>query len=222
MMEVLQITSDFENTQAVVIGAMLYPQNAEFRAAYSLRNQWAASIAKGGEFALSAETVQAFLDLPSRNELALAAVAGVKHGTVAGDLLSLIYEQRRQDQSRPSMRAALKRYRAFAVGKKYGDGDALKYSDMQLRTYFSAAAPSAHLWAAHRLLKRYKDRGVGYKTAFMPEGMPLLLGLARELQDFAVSFIPKGTKPAKPIIDADNLLLLPEAIQPIKPELRPL
>ncbi len=219
-MEVLQITSDFERTKAVVIGAMLYPKDANFRVAYFLHNQGAGRIAKGGDFKLSVETVQSFLNLPSRKELSIAAKSAVKQGTVAGDLLGLIYEQWRLGQPRPSMRAALKHYRVWAGGKKYGDGKALKYSDMQLRTYFSAAAPSAHLWAAHRLLKRYKDRGVGYKTAFMPEGMPFFLGLAKELQDFAVSFIPKGAKPPKPIIKADNLLLLPEAIQPIKLELR--
>ena len=118
------------------------------------------------------------------------------------------------------MRKALIQYREFAVGKKYGDGEALKYSDAQLRAYFEAAAPSAHLWAAYRLLKIIKDRGKAYKTAFTAEGMPLLLGVAKELQDFATTFIPKGTKPAKPIINMQEMLLLPETIPPVKLPLR--
>ena len=114
------------------------------------------------------------------------------------------------------MRKALCQYRKFALGKKYGDGEALKYSYMQLRVYFEAAAPSAHLWAAYRLLKIIKDRGKAYKTAFTAEGMPLLLGVAKELQDFAITYIPKGTKPAKPIIGVQDMLLLPETIAPLK------
>ena len=87
---------------------------------------------------------------------------------------------------------------------------------MQLRVYFEAAAPSAHLWAAHRLLKKIKDRGKSYKEAFTAEGMPLLLGVAKELQDFATTYIPKGTKPAKPVIGKQDMLLLPETIAPVK------
>lgn len=122
----------------------------------------------------------------------------------------------RLDRDQPSMRKALSQYRTFAIGRKYGDGEALKYSDQQLRVYFEAAAPSAHLWAAHRLLKNIKDRGKAYKEAFTAEGMPLLLGVAKDLQDFAITYIPKGTKPAKPIIGVQDMLLLPETIAPIK------
>jgi hypothetical protein len=216
----LQITSDFEATKCAVIGAMLYPKNADFRASYGLRNRLAALTAQDAQHTLSSSEIRDLLNAASRQELREAADSGTKQGTVAGDLLSLMYEQWRLNKPWPSMRAALSHYRKFAVGKKYGDGETLKYSDMQLRKYFEASAPSAHLWAAHRMLKKVKDRGQSYKTAFTPEGMPHFLGLAKELQDFATTFIPKGTKPAKPIIYAADLLLLPETILPIRPEIR--
>jgi len=216
----LQITSDFEATKCVLIGAMLYPKNANFRASYSLRYRWEALTAQDAQHTLSSSEMRDLLNAASRQELREAADAGTKQGTVAGDLLSLMYEQWRLDKPWPSMRGALSFYREFAVGKKYGDGEALKYSDMQLRTYFAASAPSAHLWAAHRMLKRFKDRGKSYKTAFTPEGMPHFLELAKELQDFATTFIPKGTKPAKPIIYAADLLLLPKTILPIRSDIR--
>lgn len=215
-MAVLQITNDFESTKHVVVGAMLYPKNADWRMAYSLRNQWTALAAQEAQHTLSSSAVRDLLNAPSRQELSEAADVGVKQGTVAGDLLALIYEQWRRNDDQPSMRKALAKYREFAVGRKYGDGEALKYSDQQLRVYFEAAAPSAHLWGAHRLLKNIKDRGKSYKAAFTAEGMPLLLGVAKELQDFAITYIPKGTKPAKPIISMRDMLLLPETIAPVK------
>ena len=215
-MAVLQITNDFESTKNVVIGAMLYPKNADWRMSYCLRNRWTTLAAQDTQHTLSASDVSDLLNGASRQELREAADAGTKQGTVAGDLLGLIYEQWRLDGDQPSMRKALSQYRKFAVGRKYGDGEALKYSDQQLRVYFEAAAPSAHLWAAHRLLKNIKDRGKAYKIAFTVEGMPLLLGVAKELQDFATTYIPKGTKPAKPIICAQDMLLLPETITPVE------
>ena len=220
MMAVLPVTSDFESTKYIVIGAMLYPSNTDFRSSYCLRNRWAGLTEKNINHTLSSMEVRDLLNAASRQELSEAAVAGTKQGTVAGDFLSLIYEHSRLDRDQPSLRKALIQYREFAVGKKYGDGEALKYSDAQLRAYFEAAAPSAHLWAAYRLLKIIKDRGKAYKTAFTVEGMPLLLGVAKELQDFATTFIPKGTKPAKPIINMQEMLLLPGTISPVKLPLR--
>lgn len=219
-MVVLPITSDFESTKYIVIGAMLYPSNPDFRASYCLRNRWVELTEKNTNHTLSSIEVRDLLNAASRQELNQAADAGIKQGTVAGDLLALIYEHWSLDRDQPSLRKALSQYREHAVGKKYGDGEALKYSDMQLRAYFEAAAPAAHLWAAYRLLKKFKDRGKAYKTAFEVEGMPLLLGVAKELQDFATTYIPKGTKPAKPIIDAQDMLLLPETITPIVLTLR--
>ncbi len=215
-MAVLQITSDFETTKCNVIGAMLFPSNADFRASYSLRNRWKALIESDAQYTLSSADVRALLNSASSEELREAADVGTKQGSVAGDLLALIYEQWRMEKPWPSMRSASSIYKCFALGKRYGDGEVLKYSNMTLRTYFEAAAPSAHLWAAHRLLKNVKDRGKAYKTAFTAEGMPLLLGVAKELQDFATTYIPKGTKPAKPIIGEQEMLLLPETIAPVR------
>ena len=134
----------------------------------------------------------------------------------------MMYEQCRTQKPEPSMRAALRRYRAWSVGKKYGDGKALKYSDMQLRHYFAEAALAAHLWAAFRLLRTIKDRGKSYNAAFTPKGMPYFLGIARELQEFAATFVPKRTKPAKPVVNRQNMFLVPASIEPIAIDLRPL
>lgn len=218
----LSIGPDFEAARLEVIGAMLYPQDERLRAAYTLRSTWSRRIGIDLGASASAGEIQALLDLPSRRELSDEADKGVKTGTVAGDLLALIYEQSRTGAPEPSMRSSLKRYAEWSIGKQYGDGGPLKYSDAQLRAYFCVSSPSAHLWAGLRLLKTIKDDGEGYRTAFHPEGLPLLLGVARSVQDFAESFIPKRTKPAKPIVNGGDLHRVPDHIQPVELEFRPL
>ena len=212
----LPITSDYEATKNIIIGAMLFPRDADLRISYRLRNRWAPLVTHDAVHTILSADLRDFLNSASRKELSEAAIVGTKRGTVAGDLLNLIYEESQCGKPWPSMRAALLRYRKFAINKSYGDGDSLKVSDQQLRTYFEAAAPSAHLWAALRLLKNIKDRGKSYKAAFTAEGMPLLLGVAKELQDFAIAHVSKGTKSAKPTISMQDMLLLPETIAPVK------
>ena len=218
MKSTLDIGSDFESAQFEVIAAMLYPRDERLRAAYTRRYAWSRRIRSDAGTTATASEIQALLALPSRRELWDASDKGVKTGTVAGDLLALIYEQSRIGAPEPSMRAAHRRYAAWAVGKKYGDGEALKYSTGQLHRFFDAAAPSAHLWASLRMLKNITDGGESFRTAFEPHGMPLLLGVARAIQDFAQTFIPKRSKPAKPIILAGELHQVPDHIAPIELE----
>lgn len=216
--ETLAITGDFERTRDVVIAAMIFPNSAGHRTAYCMRNQMVRRCDSEDSINLSATEVRRLMDLPSREELRIASVSGVKHGTVAGDLLALIHEQWRKGRPEPSMRSALQFYCKWSVGKKYGDGDAMKYSDMQLRKYFAAAAPAAHLWAAFGLMER---RGAD-RTTFTRDGLLELLGAAKELQDFATTFVPKRAKPAKPIIDGLTMLKVPEHIKVIVPAFGPL
>ena len=218
----LQIGSDFEAAKVQVIGAMLFPRDERLCEAYKLRNAWTRRLGSDRSATASASQVQALLDLPSQRELSEQSTEGVKTGTVAGDLLAIIYEQSRIGAPEPSMRNALKRYAEWSIGKKYGDAGPLKYSDMQLRRYFAASSPSAHLWAAFRLLKTLNDDGESHRIAFDPEGMPLLLGVARSVQDFAESFIPKRTTPAKPIVNGADLNRIPNHIKAFELEIRPL
>jgi hypothetical protein len=214
----LEIGPDFEAAKAEVIGAMLYPRDERLRYAYTLRNAWARRIESDPTVTATAAEIQMLIDLPSRRELQTEAEQGIKTGSASGDLLALIYEQWRLGAPEPSMRAAHRRYTDWAVGKKYGDGESLKYSTGQLLRYFDAATPSAHLWAGYRLLKSIPDGGERYRTAFQPHGLPWLLGVARSVQDFAESFIPKRTRPAKPILAGADLHRVPDCIEPIELE----
>ena len=212
----LDIGSDFEAAKIQVIGAMVYPRDERVRTAYTLHMSWSRRFGIDPCATANANEIQVLLNLPSRQELHIETVQGVKTGVVAGDLLALIYEQSRIGAPEPSMRAAHRRYTDWAVGKKYGDGEALKYSTGQLHRFFDAAAPSAHLWASLRMLKNITDGGESFRTAYEPHGMPFLLGVARAIQDFAQTFIPKRSKPAKPIILAGELHQVPDHIKPIE------
>lgn len=218
----LEIGSDFEAAKVEVIAAMLFPRDERLRSGYALRNAWASRIASDPSVTAAAGEVEALLDLPSRRELRNEAAEGVKTGSVAGDLLGMIYEQSRLGADEPSMRGALLHYRKWSIGRKYGDGEALKYSDRQLRHYFTAAAPAAHLWAAFRLLQQVTDGGKAYRSAFKPNGFMFLLGVARSVQDFAEAFIPKRTSPPKPLISGEELHRLPDHIVPVELNFRPL
>ena len=211
----LEVGLDLEAAKVTVIGAMLFPRGERLRAGYVLRNEWERRIKADPSIVATTAEIQALLDLPSRNELQVEAEMGVRRGTVAGDLLALIYEQSRRGDPEPSMRAAHRRYTSWAIGKKYGDSKSLKYSSGQLHRFFEEAAPSAHLWAAFRLLQNINDGGVSYRSAFEPNGLPLFLGVARSVEYFAANFIPKRTRPAKPVLDGSNLHRVPFHIKPI-------
>jgi hypothetical protein len=72
----LQITNDFEVTNCAVIGAVLYPKNADFRSSYGLRNRWAALTAQDARHTLSSSEIRDLLNAASRQELREAAGSG--------------------------------------------------------------------------------------------------------------------------------------------------
>jgi hypothetical protein len=216
-MRTLAITGDVDRDRREVISAMLYPRDEALRAAYVLRNRIEDLARQGKPLTLSPLGARGLLDLPSRAEVQAAADAGIRHGVVAGSLLLLVYAQWQRKDPEPSLRSALRFYREWTLGKKYGDGKPMKYSDVQLRAYFSDAAPAAHLWAAFELLKLEGERK--RRTAFHSD-LPRLLGLARNLEDFATGFVPKRTKLKKPVIERAQILSIPNNIEPLAPRHR--
>lgn len=214
---VIDLSGGYKGSRHAVLAAMLFPRNENLRHSYCLRNVWFDRLQSESQYALAAADVQAFLNVASRHELRVASDAGARQGPVAGDLLGLVYQQVHADLPWPSMREAVRQYQIFAKGRTYGDGLPLKRSNGQIRTYFEAAAPAAHLWAARRIIQGFSDGGKAYQASFTAEAWPYFLGVAKELQEFATTFIPKGSKPAKPIICRSEMLLLPDSIKPIRP-----
>lgn len=211
--ETLILHGSFDEVRTGVIAAMLFPRSEHLCSGYQLRMRLASPHLEGKTLPLSFCSIQDILNLPSREELAAHAVSGVRRGTVAGDLLALIYAQWREEKPEPSLRSALSAYRKWSLGKTYGDRVAMNYSDSQLRGYWKDALPCAHLWAAHRI-----NTSAGLPDPFSDTTLGPFLELAKELQEFGLSFIPKRTKPAKSVLNHLELFAIPKGVKASPPE----
>lgn len=195
---------------------MYYPRDEVLREVHMERFAVLNTLAKVSDEAellqIRSDTMKRLLLGPSRSEIAQLQVEAVKQGTVAGDLLHLIYQMHQRGEDEPSLGKALREYQAFSLGPKYGDKSPLKRAEQTLRDCFEAFAPVAHLWAAFRLNGPYPyvdPPGELFGTA---AGRDRFLGVAKALGEFATTFIPKRTRPAKPVIDPLVLVRIAESI----------
>lgn len=195
---------------------MIFPKSEIHRKQHLARTiAWAAceDTNSNGEIVLSAAAMKEILVGPGKVEMEEMAAEAAKRGTVAGDLLTLIYKMNAGGHSEPSFGKAIEQYKSFALGLKYGDGESLKYSEETLRTYFKDYASVSHLWAAFRFNQGpyffAKDPRDVFRTdkAFVD-----FLGVAKSIAQFASTFIPKRTKPPKPIVSLEVFLQIPEEI----------
>lgn len=215
-METLELLGD-ELDGDRVMAWMLFPNEQDLRRAYIFRktviNSYIKERIHSDQVNVSVWVLQSMLDGPSRCELINRAEEATRQGTVAGDLLALIYEMHLRDVKEPSFNKAIKNYIKFALGRCYGDGEELKYSKKTLRDYFGNFEPVAHLWAALRL-NREPHRYTSSKNNIFhsPEELHAMLGVAKAVGEFATNFTPKRTKPPKPVIDIDTLIKIPDGI----------
>lgn len=200
---------------------MLFPNRPDLRKIHFVRElverEYMPGAVDDSPLTLPAWMVQSLLNSPGKEEMKDLAADGTKRGTVAGDLLGQIYEMQMMALPEPSFGKAVERYKVFALGLTYGDGEPLKYSEQTLRKYFDEFASVAHLWAAFRLNQgpyAYTDdpRDVFHSSA----AFFTFLGIAKAVADFATTFIPKRTKPPRTVIDADVLIHVPDEVSPIR------
>lgn len=200
---------------------MLFPDDAVMRQAH-LAREVVEQMLSSGEVEGSLVTVpvwmlRALADGEGKRTAKAAAGEATKQGTVAGDLLALVYEMHVKGLPEPSFGKAIEQYKKFAVGKKYGNGDALKYSEQTLRTYFDAFEPVSHLWAAFRLnMGPYAYTADPRDVFHKPESLFQFLGVARDVGEFATTFVPKRTKPPRPVLDVANMVSVPTNIPALR------
>lgn len=201
-----------------VLGWMLFPKNAAMRAAHFNREVVRQMLDQHSEHTsvmLSTAVLSELLNGPSQNELRMAAESATKRGTVAGDLLSLIYRRWAQGLEEPSFGKAIEDYKAFAMGKTYGDGEALKYSEQRLRDYYSEFLPVAHLWAAFRFNQGPERYTEDPRDVFHdPSALMTMLGIAKAVGEFATTFVPLRT--TKTVISVADLVGIPSEIVPMR------
>lgn len=200
-----------------VMAWMLFPKEPEVRMVHFVKEVMAQNFIKERA---SSELVnvpvwalQSLLEGPSKSEIHNLATEATKQGTVAGDLLGLMYEMHLRGVNEPSFGKAVEQYKEFAFGLRYGDSEALKRSEATLRNYFDAFEPVAHLWAAFRLNQGPYTFTTDPRDVFhTSDGLKSMLGVAKTIGEFATTFIPKRTKPPKPVIGSGTLVKIPDEI----------
>ena len=215
-METLELLGDGLDGERVMAW-MLFPNEQDLRRAHIVRKMLIDSYIRdripSDQVKVPVCVLQSMLDGPSQYELHNRAVEATKQGTVAGDLLALIYEMHLRGVEEPSFGKAIANYKKFALGRRYGDRGALKRSEATLRRYFDSFESVAHLWAALRLNQGpYPYTSVKSDVFHSPEGLQAMLGVAKAVGEFATKFIPKRTKPSKPVISLGTLVKIPEEI----------
>jgi len=195
---------------------MYYPRNEELRQLHMERFEIRDALSEASDgstfIQVKSDTLLRLLGGPGRNEIAEMQVEAVKQGTAAGDLLHLIYQMHQRGADEPSLGKALKEYQAFSLGPRYGDKTPLKRAEQTLRDCFEAFAPAAHLWAAFRLNGPFPYVDPPGDLLGTAEGRDRFLGVAKALGEFATTFIPKRTRPAKPVIDPLTLVRIADSV----------
>jgi hypothetical protein len=192
----LQLCGD-ELDRHRVMAWMLFPTTPEHRNTYIAR----CDVEQKGVVPDEAVFWQIF-NGPSQAQLQRCAVEATKHGTMAGDLLGLIYERHQLGREEPSLNKAIANYVEFALTSqhRFGNNQPLPRSKSHIRTGFDSYRSVAHLWAAYRFMKEATSTPLSATEVY-----PMLL-LAQEIGFFATSFIPKRTRPPRPIISPKALL----------------
>jgi hypothetical protein len=200
---------------------MYFPSSELLRQQYLMWHQIRRTCKEGDgdlQVSLSASLMLQLIEGPGLKEFKSLTEDAVRQGTVAGDLLNLIFEMYARGWDEPSFGKAIERYKEFGLGGTYKDGSPLKYSEHTLRTCFTNYSAVAHIWAALRLnWGPFPYADDPHEVLVRPDLVAEFLGRARLLGDFATTFVPKRTKSEKPVINPDILVRVPDNFAPICP-----
>ncbi|MBV5349689.1 hypothetical protein JZU71_00540, partial [bacterium] len=103
--------------------------------------------------------------------------------------LMSLFEDESEAFRRPSMGKAIHVSMQFSLGKKFGDGDKMHYSESKIRECWDEYKSVAHLWAAYRITQAYPLPG-GEGNAAVKIGSIDFLKVAAGIYKFGVNFIP--------------------------------
>jgi hypothetical protein len=198
-----------------VMALMLFPNDERLRDGCFAVNRISGSLAPERPketFALDAKTIELLLDTPSREQLKTLTSSATKKGVVAGDLLAAMYLMKMFEVQEPSMNKAIHIAGMFARDERWGDGESMDTSERMIRMAWQSHQSVSHLWAAFRLNNAYPFAKQG--TLFTTE-VNKLLGVALGVLEFATSFVPHRTRPAKVILSQTDAWAPPQSIEPL-------
>jgi hypothetical protein len=139
-------------------------------------------------------------------------------GQVAGGVLLALYLMAMSPwkESAPSLSRAIAATEKMALRSR---DPRLPRGHTKIEECFNAMRPVAHLWAADRLRVECRlndeDRDLLDGSG---EGLRMLLGLARTLQDFALEWKPARTRETPSPLLGSSPWLVPEGVAPLCPQ----
>ena len=168
---------------------------------------------------MTAKELRQLLDAPSIEQRTAADVAATKRAICAGDVLSCIYLMHKFEGQvsafrHPSLNKAVAVLEKFGRVARFGDGDSPSFSVPSITLYWNEFKPVAHFWAAFRINQSYAYLIEG-KSFTDPANFQTFLRMAAELQRFGTTFCPAYTKVPLPILDANEIWMLPPSIEPL-------
>lgn len=203
----------------IVRSIMLFPNDEALRNHYlkmlDLNDQISAT-ADGESITIAVDDLKSALAGPSWMEVKSLATEAVKGGTIVGDLLATIYimdafKDRHDAFADPSFGKALHVIEKFAIGERFGDETPLPYSEGTIRKRWTEFESVAHLWAATRLNQDYPfcEPGAWQHSV---EACHKMLAAAAGILKFGTNYIPKRTKPPKPVVDPVKAWAIPASV----------
>ena len=198
---------------------MLFPNDPIVRDYYLtvLRLSSQISTAEDNELmTVAAKDLKSLVSGVSWSEVESLAIEAAKGGTIAGDVLATIYimdafQGQHAPFVDPSLNKAIHVMEMFGAGRRFGDGEKMPRSETTIRKKWDKFESVAHLWAATRLNQDYPfcEQGAWLNSV---EACHTMLAVAANILSFGTSYIPKRTKPAKPVVNPDNAWTIPEHI----------
>jgi len=168
-------------------------------------------------FKIEVSRLQTLLESPGKAQLREITDSLSKRAFVAGDYLLNICGMHSFPEyfDEPSERKAVFLAERFANETEYKDGSSLPADRSSILRIVKEFRDVAHLWAAWRFYEIIPGRN---QEDFLMGAQSIreFLGIARSLQEFGCSFVPKRSRSEMPILNNKTIWTVPDSIPHIE------
>lgn len=203
----------------IVRSIMLFPNDETLRSHYlnvlNLKDR-ISKVQDSELVTVTAGDLKALLKGPSSAEVSNIAIEAVKGGTIAGDLLAIMYimdsfKGTHQKLNDPSRNKAIHVMKKFGPGRRFGDSSPLPVSKGTILKNRKEFESVAHLWAATRLNQDYPFCEPG-AWDYSQDACYKMLAAAASILNFSTTYIPKKMKSVISVVNPDKVWTIPEYI----------
>ena len=210
-----------------ILALMHFPHDEQLRQQYYAR-KFAESELEGTVLTdfieIEAEVLENILGNTQESAFHEVVAKRARDAFIAGSVLTTLYGMYSFPNyfDEPSLKKAIFVAGKFAEANKYRDGSKISQGKTAIRKCFDDFRGVAHLWAALQLHREFPKREQVEILGSL-EAIDDFLGIARTLQEFGCSFIPKRTsnptpfRAPDPILDSAKIWKVPSSITPLPP-----